>query len=164
MSLPSDRSSETPSTKFGFLDDRPALIPLSLVALVALVGVADHPYTYYLFLRGVVTGAAALVVFYAFYSRQPLWLILAAFMATIWAPAGWFQFEQSTWRVFDLLLAASLAVAAWVMRYAPGPWFNQTSWWKIALVGLIPVFFMVSGAFAPAGYEGVTCDDAPYGC
>lgn len=159
-----ERADSAPSQDFGYLDGRPALVPLLAVAVVAFIGIADHPYEYYLFLRGVVTGAAVLVIVYSIYCRQLPWLVLAAFMVLIWAPAGWFQFQQSTWRLLDLLLAVALAVAGSVMKYTPGNGFNQVSWWKIALFGLIPIFVMVAGAFAPSDYAGVPCDESPYGC
>ena len=94
-----------------FLDRHPALLPLLIAATFAFVGAGLLPYSYYVFLRCVLTVTAAFIMVHAIRSERLGWLALAIPMFILWAPAAWIVLPRVVWEVLDVVVAGLLVLA-----------------------------------------------------
>jgi len=119
-----------------YLERRPALIPLVVVAFLALVGAGNLPYDYYIFLRCALTTAGVFVVVHSIRSGWLGWLALGIPMVILWAPAVFIPLPASTWKVLDIIVAIVLVVAGLLL---PSPARTDDGsprwkWWAVALL------------------------------
>ena len=137
MTSSPDSRQEVAST---FLDRHPAFLPLLIVATFAVVGAGLLPYSYYIFLRWVLTFTAVFIVVHAIRSERLGWLALAIPMFILWAPAAWIILPRAVWQILDVVVGGLLVLAGVLIpapRILAGPDGKEVvrwQWWRLALV------------------------------
>ena len=157
----SEDAESVQSPQLPLLVRRPVLVPGLVVAALALIGTADLPHGFYLFLRAAVVSGAIVVGVICLLADRGWWLApsIAAFI--IWSAIGrlFFNPPQWGWAIADVLVAIFFAIAAFrvpAVNLLPEkngkPAWNQT-WWFITLVCVVIVavasFVGAHGGFTP---------------
>lgn len=135
-----------------FLEQRPALAPLTVAAFFTLLAAGRQPGDFYVFLRCMLAVAAVFLAVAAVRSRAFGWLAVAVGVFVLWSPARIITLGRLEWQAADVLGAALLLFAGmFIPAPAAGPsGVPRRPWWHVALAvcGI--------GAFVTAMLVGVT--------
>jgi hypothetical protein len=89
-----------------------AAVGLGVAALMLLLALGRHPYSYYVTLRWAVCLLMALAAVVAFVIGRPYPGVVSVVLALLFNPVVPFRLDRSTWQTLDLAAAVAAAVMA----------------------------------------------------
>ncbi|MBS3183464.1 DUF6804 family protein [Leucobacter manosquensis] len=145
-----------PNEPKSFLERRPALLPLIVVAVFALIAVLDLPYGYYQFFRVWVHAACVLIIVHAVRAQKPGWSIVGVIVSVTFFVGATASLPQTTWMVIDVIVAVVFIFSG---CFIPEVRNTKTEsgkprwpWWGVTL--------LIAGLFAIPSIMGAFNSDA----
>ena len=88
-----------------------------LLAIGFLLGaLGHHQYGYYQFLRWIVAGSGAYLVYLSYNLKKQVWLWIFAGIALLFNPIIPFHFQRETWQFVDIIVAIIFFIAIFKMK------------------------------------------------
>lgn len=93
-----------------------SMLPRAIAIGLLLAAPAFYARDYFILLRWVVAGCAALTAAIAWRRQQPAWLWLAAMVTVLFNPVAEIHLSRSTWAVIDPIVALWFAASLFAVR------------------------------------------------
>lgn len=83
-----------------------------LAAALLFIGMGQHPYGYYEFLRWAVSASAFYAAYRSYHAKHSAWTLIFSIMGVLFNPIIPFYLAQSTWQRWDFLAGAIFMIGA----------------------------------------------------
>jgi hypothetical protein len=83
-----------------------------LAAIILFVGIGQHPYGYYEFLRWAACASAFYAAYRSYHAKHSGWAIIFGILGVLFNPIFPFYLAQSTWQKWDFLAGAIFIIGA----------------------------------------------------
>ena len=83
-----------------------------VAAIVLFGGLGFHPYSYYEFLRWIVSASAFYALYLSHHAKHPAWSWMFGIIGVLFNPIIPFYLAQSTWQSFDFIAGVIFIIGA----------------------------------------------------